>query len=216
MVGPAPDPTIEVRRGTGHGTFGPAEPYTVAAHVSAIAAADLDQDGRPEVVIVGWPRGRVASILFNHGDGTLMAPVDLPAVDQPMDVMVSDVDGDGLPDIVVAGGSYTSSGERVAIHRGQGSRSFAPPLRLVQDGWDFDSWIAVADLNGDGHPDLAVAAGGAFIVFPGNADGTFGTAVRFPVQTGAVSIEAADLDGDRAPELVISGTATTVEHPCSR
>jgi hypothetical protein len=216
MVSSGPDPTIEVRRGTGHGTFGPAEAYAVAAHADAIAAADLDLDGRPDLVVVGWSRGRVASILFNQGDGTFGPPVDLPDIDLPTDVKVSDVDGDGLPDILVTGGGYQFTTDRVAIHRGQGNRTFAPPLGLVQDGGDFDFWIEVGDLNGDGHLDVVVASGKGFVVFAGKSDGTFGAGAVQPMQGGTLSLVAADVDGDGAPELVVAGNSTTILHSCPR
>ncbi|HSP19419.1 MAG TPA: VCBS repeat-containing protein, partial [Myxococcaceae bacterium] len=73
-----PSPTLEVRRGTHDGTFGSAETYPLDAHASAVAVADVDLDGHPDVVAVGWIPGRVASVLFNHGDGRLGSPTYLP------------------------------------------------------------------------------------------------------------------------------------------
>jgi hypothetical protein len=64
--------------------------------------------------------------------------------------------------------------------------------------------VAVADVNGDGHPDLVVANGGSntVSVLLGNGNGTFGSAVNFAVGTYPFSVAVADVNGDGRPDLV--------------
>ena len=77
------------------------------------------------------------------------------------------------------------------------------------------SSVAVADFNGDGQPDLAVAdaESNAISIFLGNSNGTFATEVSY--NTGAVSapisIIAADFNGDSKPDLaVVNGGSNNV------
>jgi hypothetical protein len=66
--------------------------------------------------------------------------------------------------------------------------------------------IAVADFNGDGIPDLAVAAGAASILL-GNGDGTFSLSpVNFTVAGDAVSLVTADFTNDGKPDLAVANS----------
>jgi len=64
---------------------------------------------------------------------------------------------------------------------------------------------AVADFNGDGIPDLALANFGSDIVsvYLGNGDGTFGSPRDFAVGSGPLSVVVGDFDGDGSPDLVV-------------
>jgi hypothetical protein len=64
-----------------------------------------------------------------------------------------------------------------------------------------NAWsVAVADVNGDGRPDLAVVNGNSAGVLLGNGDGTFQTVVTFT--SGGISVAAADVNGDGKPDLL--------------
>src|SRR5439155_14561622 len=111
----------------------------------------------------------------------------------PNSVAVGDFNGDGIPDLAVANfGTYPDFRGTVSILLGKGdgtcraAQNFAVGLGAIS--------LAVGDLNGDGHPDLAVAnAGnpndlavadtGSVSVFLGKGDGTFQAAHNYPVTT---------------------------------
>jgi hypothetical protein len=66
--------------------------------------------------------------------------------------------------------------------------------------------VAVADVNGDGKPDLLVAHGHTVGVLLGNGDGTFQTAVTYDTGTTslAYAIAVADVNGDGKPDLLVA------------
>src|SRR5271165_4650723 len=101
-------------------------------------------------------------------------------------VAVADVNGDGKPDLLVATwcANYDCTHGAVAVLLGNGDGTFQAPVFYDSGGYLPNS-VAVADVNGDGKPDLVVAnwcadstcAKGTVSVLLGNGDGTFRTAV---------------------------------------
>lgn len=116
----------------------------------------------------------------------------------------ADVDGDGLADLVLAGGPG------LALFLQQPGGTFAAPI-LLPVGTATQA-VAVADLDGDGRMDLAAVcagdpydlrSGGAQVaVFRQTAPGVF-TAAAQPVAASARQIAIGDLDGDGRPDLVV-------------
>ena len=69
---------------------------------------------------------------------------------------------------------------------------------------------SVADFNGDGKTDIAlidIASTGSVSLFPGNGNGTFQSALSFAVGVGPWAVAAADLNRDKAPDLVVTNSA---------
>src|SRR5438132_1247119 len=120
---------------------------------------------------------------------------------------VADVNGDGKPDLVVAnacGSSSTCSTGGVAVLIGNGDGTFQAPMNYASGG-AFAYSVAVADVNGDGKPDVVVAnncanssncPSGSVGVLLGNGDGTFQAAVAY--NSGglyAYSVAVGDVNG---------------------
>src|SRR2546430_15411043 len=103
---------------------------------------------------------------------------------------VSDVNGDGKPDLVVANQCATNSSCAngiVGVLLGNGDGTFQPALAFSSGG-KFAFSVAIADVNGDGKPDLLIAnqyastanqSTGTVAVLLGNGDGTFQPAVTY-------------------------------------
>src|SRR5205823_1725651 len=97
------------------------------------------------------------------------------AGNSPFSVAVADVNGDGFPDLAVAnyGTLPTRPGHTVSLLLGNGDGSFG--TRQSFAAGSLPRSVAVADVNGDGLPDLVVAnaRGNSVSVLLGNGDGSF-------------------------------------------
>ncbi|WP_263357652.1 Ig-like domain repeat protein, partial [Acidicapsa ligni] len=121
--------------------------------------------------------------------------------------IASDVDGDGIPDIV-----YTNyNNNTVSISIGNGDGSFLAPVSYAAG--TNPGFIAVGDFNGDGVPDLAVSNTGSNTVgvFLGNGDGTFQPQVVYGAGVSPEGVVVGDFNGDGiADMLVVNGNNNTL------
>jgi hypothetical protein len=95
----------------------------------------------------------------------------------------------------------------VSVLAGEGDGTFAAPVAYSIGTASNPKSVAVADLNGDGTPDLAVAVfdSSDAAVLLGNGGGTFSAPIEVDAGgTRGSSIAAADLNGDGAPDLVVT------------
>jgi hypothetical protein len=205
---------IRVLLGGGDGTFQLGGTYdSGGVDLFGVALADVNTDGRPDIVVGGWFSGTV-SVLLGNGDGTFREPVVYSGGGYPLSVAVADVNGDGKPDLEVA--EYTGHGE-VGVLLGKGDGTFQP-IVIYDSGGNFADSLAVADLNGDGNPDVVVTNCGAdtihgctslftsvVSVLLGNGDGTLQPPATFNAGGNSVSsVAVGDLNGDGKPDLVTS------------
>jgi len=148
--------TVSVLIGTGTGTFGAPTPFGAGNIPVSVAIGDVNGDGKLDVVAANQSGDNV-SVLLGNGNGTLQTAVNYPgpAGDVAESVAIGDVNGDGKPDLVVTFLFDFSSPGVVSVLLGNGDGTFQTPVSYPA-GITPDS-AAVADFNGDGKPDLAVA-----------------------------------------------------------
>ena len=79
-------------------------------------------------------------------------PVVASATDGPKGIACADLDQDGTNDLAIA-----NTDGSVTVYFAKGDGSFSLPLHLASDAGSLRD-IVIADLTGDGHPDIAVAA----------------------------------------------------------
>jgi FG-GAP-like repeat/Bacterial pre-peptidase C-terminal domain len=197
------DDTVSVFLGTGDGTFEPPTNYAVGARVWLVTLADLTNDGRLDILTVNKGDNTI-SVLLGNGDGTFQPQIVIPAGSRPSDVTVADVNGDGKPDLIFS--NYAA--DTISVVLGNGDGTFGPPTIYPTDqgpGFAGPAGVAVADLTGDGIPDLIYAdyVTGNVAVRLGTGDGTFGPEVTYPTGAGAHEVAVADLTGDGIPDLVV-------------
>jgi len=218
----------------GIGFFSPVPYQTGADNPLSIAIADLDGDGKPDLVIANQCAApdfcdgpALISVLRGNGDGTFQPAVTYSSGGSVLNyVAVADLNGDGIPDIIAANACNTPnfrdcSGSSIGVLLGNGDGTFRAAVSYDPAGYT-PTAIVVADVNGDGHPDLLVMnlcasacdnigpPQGSVSVLLGKGDGTFVAAVSY-ASGGyfSYSVAAADLNGDGRTDLVVTNYCST-------
>jgi hypothetical protein len=193
-------------------SFAPAVNYAAGADPSGMIAADLNNDGRLDLVVAN-PTADSVNVLLGNGNGTFQSPKSSAAGDNPISIAVGDFNADGKLDVAAANGGTTG----VSVMRGNGDGTFQAPSS-ISIGEDPSS-IAVGDFNGDGKLDLAAVSNtyqnyydyygypgyyeGRVNVLLGSGSGSFAAPTSSSLGTGYhTSATAADLNGDNIDDLV--------------
>src|SRR5207248_4998824 len=214
-------------------TFTQSQFPSAGQNVFGIKAADVNNDGKLDLVIIsepnepsplcaGNPNGESSQDLVVHlgnGDSTFEAPLVLRSescwsglFNSVSEVEVLDINKDGNPDLVYAGG------DTLGIMLGNGDGTFQAPtlFHAVTQGPSGDginslgdgiNSLGVADFNTDGNIDFVVSTVQYLQFFYGNGDGTVGdpglldtldpdTPTAFGVMPGNFDVEAGDFDHD--------------------
>jgi hypothetical protein len=172
--------------------------YPAGANPAALAISDLDLPGEADVLIGNASSGAITTL--RGGSGTLLAgPFTIPGAGSGvLGLATADFDGNGVRDIVVP----TIAPAAVSVFM-----CYAGPfLRLDKPAGTNPASVAIADLNGDAHPDFAVANFGSASITTYLNDGTgaFGNRVDLPAPVGPNALVTADFDGNLKPDLALS------------
>ena len=190
--------------GNGDGTFRAPTNFPTATSPCSIAVGDFNGDRKPDLVVTDFNSNTV-SVLIGNGDGTFKAHVDYRTGNNPVSVALGDFNGDGYLDLVVVNESDNSAG----VMLGNGDGTFQAPVFYSTGSGGNPAAVAVADFNGDGKLDFAVAdlLLKHVSVFLGNGDGTFGNSVDYPTGNNPISVATTDLNARGVFDLVLASSA---------
>ncbi|MGD0824369.1 MAG: VCBS repeat-containing protein, partial [Terriglobales bacterium] len=154
--------------------FQPAVTYPSGADdAHSMAVADVNGDGKPDLLVANYGGGNgndgSVAVLLGNGDGTFQPPVSYDAGGwQTFSVVAADLKGDGKLDLVVT----NSQSNTLGVLLGNGDGTFQPAV--TYHTLYFPMNAVVADVNGDGIPDLVVDSGPGYLsVLLGKGNGTF-------------------------------------------
>jgi Bacterial Ig-like domain (group 3)/FG-GAP-like repeat/IPT/TIG domain len=231
--------TVGVLLGKGDGTFRSVvtydsggtsgldcQNYEPCAPIAALAVADVNGDGKPDIVVAnrgGTNNGEgLVGVLLGNGDGTFQPVVTYNSGGiTASSAALADVNGDGKLDILVANQCAASdcpdvsTEGSVGVLMGNGDGTFQPVV-AYDAGNGTTAVAAVADMNGDGKLDLVVVnacvinppfceGGGGVGVMLGNGDGTFQPAVS-QYTAGSFTYDGlvADMNEDTKSDVLVA------------
>ena len=147
---------VSVLLGNGDGTF--RTHIDSGAGGISLAAGDFNGDGKLDLAVTG---GGLLSVLIGNGDGTFVLAEQYLGGSE---VAASDLSGKGILDLVIsyAGGPNGDTYDSVAVLLGNGDGTFQSAVNYGTSHSPFG--FVLADLNGDGKLDLAVADSGCQVV----------------------------------------------------
>jgi hypothetical protein len=216
VVAESDSQTVGVLFGNGDGTFQPEVEIALPVVPLAVAIADLNGDGHPDLLVgVAATEAHLNyfAALLNNGSGQFGSPIFAPNptpnefVDAD-EFSVADVNGDGIPDVLVTGAN--AEGTVVQMFLGQGDGTFtAGELVDNSNGADRDVTNAVlVDVNGDGCADVVDVDTIALVhIFPGDCKGNFDQTNFQVYGVGDIGfgLAVADLNGDGQPDIIVGG-----------
>ncbi|MGA3090156.1 MAG: VCBS repeat-containing protein [Terriglobales bacterium] len=231
IVGNGYDPSLEIYLNTSAGTFSFAPPVSVpwcpkgsppivmkglVSLSIELAAADINGDGKPDLVASGHcglnvmlnrtPAG--GSIAFDPP-----VPVSDPKQQSPWQsgiFALADVNRDGKADVIVVENSYTSAGETSALNVFVNETTASPTFRLAQHvpAGKRLTGVGAGDFNQDGWPDIATIDADGTLTFLLNdrqwkAKGAFMVHSSFTVMPNPQQLLVIDRPGGGTPRLLL-------------
>jgi hypothetical protein len=210
-----------IRNTSSSGTvsFAPYVEFAVTGNFEHVAAADFNGDGKQDIVLIDESAG--FTILKNTstaGTITFNSVLTSAVSSYPGGVRIADIDRDGRPDLIMSTLNFVPGGGiRLSIFRNTstgGTISFAPVVNIPDVANTSSLEFTVADLDIDSKPDLVVFLNSAtanplvktFRNLSTTGSISFSSGVDFSLGTYCIgySVDAADIDGDDKPELIVT------------
>jgi hypothetical protein len=149
--------------------------------------------------------GPAVTILLGVPGGSFVAAATQPTTTlvNPTWITTGDFNGDGILDLAFADSGSTN----LTVLLGNGDGTFTQKTGQPDAG-QTTTFITTADLNGDGKLDLVlVDSANAVLIYLGNGDGTFQTALETAAGNGATQLAIGDFNGDGRLDIAVTNSA---------
>ena len=169
----------------------------LSAAPSSAAAADLNGDGNPDLVVTSLGSGNV-TVLLGDGKGAFTSSLSFPAGQQPGNVILADVNGDGRIDIIVT--DRAAGAVQVLAGRGDGTFGSATAFPAIAN----PVALTAANVSGKAKIDLVVAASTGVALLLNDGTGHFRAPSNFTLTSQPVALAAADLRGQGHDDILVA------------
>ncbi|MFT3770465.1 MAG: VCBS repeat-containing protein [Minicystis sp.] len=161
-------------------------PYTTVVDSATVAIADLDADGKPEIIVAGVVFDAQGKLIADGGAHVGGHDTSYGSV-----TIVADVNNDGKQEIITGHSAFGVD---------------AQGIHMVWDNGKTDGYPAIADLDNDGKPEIVVVSQSTVRVQDA-ATGAVLASLPFPTGvTGAGGPPTiADFNGDGKPDFSTAG-----------
>ncbi|MDO7873368.1 FG-GAP-like repeat-containing protein [Hymenobacter sp. ASUV-10] len=195
---------VHVRLNNGQGSFGAGSDIAADGNPYALTLLDANADGYLDLVVATANSTSNAVVWLGNGTGAFAPLANPNRFDIGAPLTVADVDNDGDLDVLY----YASGVIRRRLNDGFGHLQAS----TVVDAAGAPRHLQLADLNGDGFPDLVSGDSNndRLLVAMNNGQGAFGSPTTYSVPDFTSGIGVADVDGDADLDLVVSSDASSV------
>lgn len=196
-------------------TFAAHQDFTTGSAPFSVMVADINGDGKPDLITANDGSNSVSVLLNTTTAGsstvTFAAQQSFPMGTGPTSVTVADVNGDGKPDLIVT--NIDDNNVSLLLNTtapGAATPSFAARQNFATG--QLPNSAAVADINGDGKPDLIVAndLDGTFSVLLNATSPSFAPQQTFPGGSFPISVTTADVNGDGKADVILTNNNNQV------
>src|SRR5665213_1820479 len=213
-------PFISAPAATVTNSFGFSGPeiFPIDPQITELHVADLDGDGLNDIIVANNLHSKI-NLLYNMTGKTNRAAAQparkleinevppgsrfridsVPSDERIASMAVTDVNGDGRPDLV-----YFGDAKDLTVRYNLGTNGWSDPKRWhFEDGRMDANSLATGDLNGDGLTDIALLGdNGAVYFLAQQKDHTLAEPVKIACSGTPKAVQIADMDGDGRSDLV--------------
>ncbi len=208
---------VFIYRNNGSFNFTAQEITITGRKVKRIAIADLDLDGKPEIIFTN-KAGNTVTVLPNQSNTTSILfgssiTVTIAEAVSTDGLEVKDINGDGSPEILVSQFNQNSSNIFIISNKSTPGNFNLSDIKSIPLTSQVTS-VRLADLDGDKKPDLVITRflDGDLAVFRNTSTATqhsFAARQLFKTSPSPFGIDFGDLDGDGKLDIVANSTFTT-------
>jgi photosystem II stability/assembly factor-like uncharacterized protein len=199
-----------------------ANPVTYTVDANPVAVAAHVKSGKVDEIATADQLGNDLSVLRARGDGTFFVSNDLSSQVPASAILMADLNGDHVPDIIIASTPFLTFNDTVTVYLSQPGGGYGAPATYTVGADTFNGQggfsplsLAVSSLTGPGQPaDILVTnpGGNSISVLANNGFGVFSVLAPITVGTNPTGITVGDFNNDGIPDLAVTfngGTATT-------